>query len=219
MGPRLKGVTPPECPQVPSLRRDPGTPSPRSPQLKDTAPSHSPSSHTSLLPPPPSNPLDSGLFPDPGRCLSQRAPPHARPHFSLAGLPPPLGGRKVPSRPRPPPSTSPPSTADPPAPGSSSPSSYFPMPLTRFWTLDLVPKSLSPKVSPSPVSPKHPRGPPPRPPTWRRVVQLAVIGPPAGASRLPNKERARHGGRSNRGRRVARSGRKFLHTRGRAAAL
>lgn len=33
-------------------------------------------------------------------------------------------------------------------------------------------------------------------------MQLAVVGPPTGASRLPHEKRARHGGRSSRGRQV-----------------
>lgn len=186
-------------PQVPSLKRDLSTPSPN--HLSSKAPPRSTlPPHTHLF----SHPLLQILWtPDSSQTLAGVSPKKRLPtpglishsrgslRLSAAGkCAQDQDHRPLQALPQPP---------DPPAPGPSYPSSHFPTPLTGFWPLDLVPKSPSSKVAPSLVSPKHPRGPPPRPPTWRRVVQLAVIGPPAGARRLPNKERARHGGRSSWG--------------------
>lgn len=183
-------VIPSGIPQVPSLRQDPSTPS-----TPAEAPpmSHSLSSYPSFLPPPPPplspNPLDSGLFPAPGQGLSLRRTPalvfHSRASSASRQLRPAL-------KPRPSPSEGPPPTARIHLPRAPHPSPHFLAltPLTRIRLLVLFPTSAPLKHTPSPPQ----RGL--RSLTWRRVVQLAVVGPPAGAGRLPDEERARHGGRS-----------------------
>lgn len=115
----------------------------------------------------------------------------------------PLSAAEQTTHARPPPSESPPPTVHSPAPGSSHPSAHRPAPgpLAPFWAQDFAPESpLLPPSQPAFAGlPEAPRGPSPRPLTWRRVVQLAVVGPPAGAGGLPDEERARHGGQSSRG--------------------
>lgn len=145
-----------------------------------------------------------------------RSPRRPRPRPRRRRLPAPRGASRFPAvgaRPprslltqTPAPRESPPPTArihlpraphDPPPPRAPS------------CGLDLGP---APPTRPSRVS-RSPPGLSPRPRTWRRVVQLAVVGPPAGAGGLSDKKRARHGGRSSRGRRVAQGSRGTLPVR------